>query len=322
MKSTFIPLLFLLMIFSTHISYAQEKSEAQIKIEELKAQKETVREAENKKLKKEIAAINERLKNNEISSEEAEKLVKESSERYALNIKDQLKMIELNIDLIQRNQGQGSADYTDAGQMLLCTGDQAKGNDDNGGVYIGFGGTVMLSGSDELNPYKDVGFSMVFGLSFPSIQLSEKYENLRLILGWELGFQNLSLKNNFILVDESGSTNVVEFPADLENSHFGLTSMNVPVHLEYPLPNDFNVGVGGFLGFKLSSVQTYEYDPNNKFMNVSLHRSYNTNNFLYGVSGYVGWKMLKLNVRYNMNPVFQKSNANGHLLSVGVTIGG
>lgn len=289
------------------------------KIECLEAQKEEIREQEDEKLEKKIARIDKRVEKGELTATEGEELKKEAIQTHGQNIADQVEMIDLNIALIVRNKNDD--DYEEVGNTLYCAVHDHGNDNEDGGFYVGLGAALPFSGSGELDPYKSAGWSFDLGVLVGEFKLSPKNERLRLKPGFDFQWLSLPLDGNQVLVDENNSTNVAVFPENLEYSRFNLWYLNFPVHLEYRLKNDFNVGLGGFFGFKLMSTQEYEYDLNNKFMHISRHRSFNTNNFRYGADVYFGWKDLKLNVRYYINPVFKDSNANTSHLSVGLLFG-
>lgn len=311
-----------IFILSFQTSFSQENGEIsagkQQKIERLEAQKEELREQEDEKLKKKIARIDKGVEKDELTPTEAEELKKEAIQTHEQNIADQVEMIDLNIALIARNKNDDA--YEKVGNTLYCAVHDHWDDNEDGAFYVGLGSNFPLA-SDGLDPYKSAGLSFNFGVLVGEFKLSPKNERLRLKPGIDFHWLNLPLSGNQVLVDENNSTNVMELPENLEYSRFNLFYMNFPVHLEYRLKNDFNVGFGGFFGFKLMSNQDYEYDLNNKFLHISRHRSFNTNNFRYGADVYFGWRKLKLNLRYYINPVFKDSNANTSHLSVGLLFG-
>src|SRR5699024_10600545 len=88
----------------------------------------------------------------------------------------------------------------------------------------------------------------------------------------------------------------------------------------YAIHDKFRGGLGAFFGFKVSSSMIYKYDNNGKFDMVSHQRSYNTHNFLYGVSGYVQYGDFELFARYNLNRIFKSAEVNGNTFVVGIGI--
>src|SRR5699024_4493838 len=85
----------------------------------------------------------------------------------------------------------------------------------------------------------------------------------------------------------------------------------------YSFSNKLKGGIGGFFGFKLFSAMNYKYDKDGKFDDVSHRRSYNTKNFLYGLSGYVQYDFIRLYSRFNLNEMFKAAEVNGQSFVVG-----
>ena len=69
----------------------------------------------------------------------------------------------------------------------------------------------------------------------------------------------------------------------------------------------FRLGVGGYFGARLKSKQILEFDSDNHDFNNKEKGDFNVNNFIYGVSTYIGYKATSLYVKYDLNPMF-KSN--------------
>jgi len=331
--------LLILFLFSSLFVFSQkEKSKEQVKMEELQAQKETITKLEKERLKEKIVSINERLKSNVITEEEAEKLKKAAAEQHALNIENQYDLIDLNIDLIKRNQKDTLANdyYIKAGAILTDT-KRMSAVDSIPSVflaasYVGFGINSVLDQTQDT--YKDIGFSMQVGVRFTTV-FSRKSPEYRLNYGVGLDLNILSIKDNKIFSDAANQAQLVSTPLAIEKSNLVLSNLIFPVHFEYgkidtdyegkrakyDLYSGWNYGIGGFLGTKLSSGHGFKYSDDGEDVSVSIQRKYNTENFLYGLSAYAGYGMFKLNVKYHLNSIFKSSNANGNILMVGVLLG-
>lgn len=328
----------LLLCCSVAVFAQEKKSKTQVKIEELQAQKQTITQLEKEKLKKKVVAINDRLKVKTITIEEAEELKKKAAEQHAMNIENQYDLIDLNIDLIQRNQNDtiSKNSYIDVGAILTDTKRMSAVDSIPkvffAGSYLGLGINSVLDQTQKA--YKDIGFYGVFGLKFTNV-LSRKSPEYRLNYGLEFMFNNLSIKGDRLFNDEAKEAQLIETSVNLDRSSFNLVNLVLPIHLEfgktkidysgnqaaYDLYTDWNYGIGGFLGTKLASSQSLKYEDEGEDVTKTIQRPFNTENFLYGLSAYAGYGPLKLNVRYHLNSIFKNSNANGNILSVGLLIG-
>ncbi len=93
----------------------------------MKTRKKLVNLEEKEQLKAEVEAINLRLENGEISTEEAENLKKEYAEKRALNIENKMAIIDNKIELLKRNEeGDVELDVNSSGYYLRIGGTEAE----------------------------------------------------------------------------------------------------------------------------------------------------------------------------------------------------
>ncbi|PZD77696.1 hypothetical protein DNG35_07615 [Mesonia sp. K7] len=326
------------MLTSSVLWSQVEKPKAQIKIEELQAQKETVEKLEKEKLKLKVKTINERLEAREISQEKADELKQEAAKLHAMNIENQYDLIDLNIDLIKRNQSESLAQdfYIDIGAVLTDT-KKMSALDSIPRVffpntYVGLGISTVANQSQDA--YENVGFNFFAGVKFTTV-FSRASPEYRLNYGLELTSNIVGIKDSKIFVNQANQAELVESPIELDRSSFSLVNLVVPVHFEfgktkidysedramYDLNSDWNYGIGGFLGVKIGFSQSFKYEDEGETVRQSIQRPYNTEDFLYGLSAYAGYGPLKLNIRYHLNSIFENSNANGNMLSAALIIG-
>jgi hypothetical protein len=125
---------------------------------------------------------------------------------------------------------------------------------------------------------------------------------------------------------------MVEF--DLEKSKFRMDNLIFPVHLQFGnskttvLDNgnkrftdqDFKVGFGGFVGFNLRNTQKLKFDDGRRDEKLKQRDDFNTNNLLYGLSAFVGWKTVAIFAQYNLNPIFSNNVRDLNNFQVGVRL--
>ncbi|MFD2434782.1 hypothetical protein ACFSO9_15340 [Mesonia maritima] len=145
----------------------------ELKVEKLEAQKEEVKKLEKEKLKKEVEAINNQLSEGDISEVKAAELKKAAAEKRALNIENQLTIIDQNIELLQRNKEEIAEDsdnyYTSMEYMEF---EETKVYDSvpkrtTSGPILAFGlnNTIIDGQSLDDSPYK-IGGSRFFELGY------------------------------------------------------------------------------------------------------------------------------------------------------------
>ena len=106
----------------------------------------------------------------------------------------------------------------------------------------------------------------------------------------------------------------------------------VPVHFEfgpstktetsrtirYDTDGKIKLGLGGYAGFNIGERQKLKYSIDGDKQKDKLKSSYNTNDFVYGLSGYLGWGGATLYAKYDLNPIFQDPNIELHNFSLGL----
>ena len=155
---------------------------------------------------------------------------------------------------------------------------------------------------------------------------------LRLKYGFSFQFNGLKPIDNQIFVDTGEETVLEEFPVNLDKSKFRMDNLVFPVHFElgpskkiekedyfrYSTRNYIKVGLGGYAGFNLGTRQKLKYEEDGERVKEKLKGGYNTNNFIYGLSGYIGWRNTALYIKYDLNTIFKDNPVEQHNVSLGL----
>ena len=122
------------------------------------------------------------------------------------------------------------------------------------------------------------------------------------------------------------------FP-DWFGSRFRNVYLTAPVHLEFDFTKSktnaegktifkthesVRFGIGGYLGIRVKSKQILEYDENGHDITVKEKGGFNTNDFIYGVSTYLGYGATSLYLKYDLNPLFKENAVKQNNISLGV----
>jgi len=322
----------------------QVNSDIDLKIENLEKQKDQVERSEKQKLKKEVEAINQRLKENEISEQEAEGLKKAAAEKRAMNIENQLDIIDANIALLKRNS------ITEDGEEVVDTYyrrlDYLKYNENEeeqedydsipkrttSGFSMAFGLNNALIDGQSLDdsPYK-IGGSRFFeiGYEFETVLTTSGFARLRYGLSFQ--FNGLKADDNLYFVEDGDQTYLEEFPFDVDKAKLRMDNLVIPLHFEfgprtltygekgaYYDTSNFKIGVGGYAGVNLNTIQKLKYEEDGNNRKTKFSQSYNTSNFIYGVSAYIGYDTWALYAKYDLNPIFKDNAVEQNNISIGV----
>ncbi len=318
-------------------------------LETLEASKTAIINEEKDLLKDEVENINKRLENSEISETEAEQLKQAAAEKHALNIENRLAIIDNKIALIERNSSVEVIDDDDRTTLSIGFG----GKDKDGFIYFGtkykeriydrrttsdfvlaFGLNNAIGDGQSLN---DSNFK-VGGSRFAEIgwawktRVFKETNWLRIKYGFSFQFNGLKPTDNRFFVDTGDMTELQTFDGDLDKSKFRMDNLVVPVHFEfgpskkiekdtyfrYDSHNQIKVGLGGYAGLNLGARQKLKFDEDGESVKQKLKANYNTNNVIYGLSGYIGWRGTALYVKYDLNPIFKNNNTDLRNVSLGL----
>jgi hypothetical protein len=330
-----------------------QKTNNQLKIESLEDIKEIIQKEERDFLKKEVEDINQRLDNGEITKEKAEELKQEAAQRRALNIENRIAIIDNRIELLKRNaEGYDTQDGDDSGYIGISFGTdddsfksfRIKNSHHRYRKYdkrttsafvfaMGINNTIS-DGSSLGDTYE------VMGSGFEELGWAWKtrvFDNsnaVRFRYGFSFQWNKLSPKNNQYFVQNGDLTTLEEFPSDLRQSSFRVTNLVFPIHFEfgpskkierenyfrYSTRDRFKIGIGGYAGFNIGTKQKLRYKVDGDRVKEKISRDYNTSDFVYGLSGYIGVDDVSLYVKYDLNPFFKDQAFDQRNISIGIRL--
>jgi len=325
---------------------AQEKTYFE-KVEELEQQKKEIIKEEKEALKKEVENINQRLEAKKITREEAEQLKEEAAKKRALNIENRIAIIDNKIALLSRNEDtsdweevEDSASYIGLfgnGKVLNISSERSRNKYDRRTttdlvLAVGFN-NALQEGQDLNNSDFKVAGSRFFELGIAwKTRVFQNSNWLRFKYGVSFQFNGLKPTDNRYFVVDGDETLLVEHEFELDKSKYRMDNLVVPIHFEfgpsrkvesersvrYYTNNKLKIGIGGYAGFNLGDRQKLKYDEEGEGIKRKLKGDYNTNEFIYGLSGYIGWGGTAAYVKYDLNTIFKEPNAELHNFSVGL----
>ncbi|QLG44418.1 porin family protein [Costertonia aggregata] len=335
---------------------SQESKKVKSKIEVLEELKTKITEQEKNALKIEVEGINERLEDGQISPDEAKTLKETAAKKRALNIENRLAIVNNKIELLQRNGNElVELESDDVSKIEIDFGSN-DGEEKLFGIKwvnkerkydikydrrtysdlviaVGLNNAIIEGQSLEDTPYK-VGGSRFFEMGWQWRTRVFKNSNfMRFNYGFSFQFNGLKPKGNqYFVAAENGQTELQEFEFDLRKSKLRMDNLVFPVHFEfgpsklrktenkirYSLKDNFRIGVGGYGGFNLGTRQKLKYDRNGDNVKDKLKRGYNTSDFVYGLSAYVGYDGVLLYAKYDLNPIFRDAVVEQRNISLGL----
>lgn len=301
-------------------------------------EKEKIIKEEKDQLRLAIEGINYRLEKEMITAETAARQKAAAAEKHALNIENRINILANEMEIRERNkEHQNYLSLFDDGRVVnfnykkrtKWVYDRRTSSD----LVLAVGFNNALTKDQSLN---DSEFRLA-GSRFLELGVAWKtrvFDNsnfLRIKYGFSFQFNGLKPTGNRYFVEDGNLTLLEEFPIDLEKSKFRMDNLVFPVHFEfgpsrktetenyirYSTNNKFKIGVGGFAGFNIGERQKLKYN-NGEDVKEKLKGDYNTNDFVYGLSGYLSFGSTALYAKYDLNPIFKSPNPELHNISLGL----
>ena len=327
----------LFSLFNQQVIAQEEHQKSKEEI--LESKREEIIKSEKEKLKWKVENINKRLEEGEITSEEAESLKKEAAELHAKNIENRIAIMENKMELDDRNDGTRTyIAIGDDGKVLsFRVNEQRERRYDKrttSDIVLAAGFNNALSDGQSLNASDfKIGGSRFFEIGWAwKTRVFDNSNWLRVKYGFSFMFDGLKPTNNRYYVQEGEDVFLDEFEYDLDKSKFRMDKLVAPIHFEfgpssktesknylrYSTHGKFKIGLGGYAGFNIGERQKLKYKIDGDKQKDKLKGDYNTNDFVYGLSGYLGWGGATVYAKYDLNPIFKDPNIELHNFSIGL----
>lgn len=154
-----------------------------------------------------------------------------------------------------------------------------------------------------------------------NLQLSDS----KAAFAFGLGFSNHNMYGDFVIKDvKADSIVLTPIPSSVSysKSKMSLTSLDLPLELKLKLDNGVKFGIGFKIGWIISSKTKYKGDIDDvehKTKDIGINQ---LENFAYGATVRVGYKIVNVFCNYQISKVFQTGKGPDKLypISVGLTI--
>ncbi|MFD1604008.1 hypothetical protein ACFSJW_09130 [Flavobacterium artemisiae] len=303
---------------------------------------EKITKEEKETLKQEIEAVNVQLSEGKITQEQADKRKKELAEARAVIIEEKVTLAqnELN-DLVQKKvdgkiKEDSSRVYMIRWKDIKHHKDSIRGEKRTTSQFVFAMGlnNMLADGKLQDANYRFMGSHFYeWGFTYNS-RLMKNDNLLHAKYGLSLMYNNIRPTNNRSFVVDGDQTNLVENTINLNESRFRNVYLVAPVHLEFdftrPIEKNgktyfkthksFRFGIGGYAGINVKSKQILKFEEEDLKYKTTIKGDYNVNNFIYGLSSYIGYRDLSLYFKYDLNPLFQNNLVKENNISLGLRL--
>lgn len=303
---------------------------------------EKITKDEKAALKIKVEEINVALEKNQIKKEDADKKKLDLATVSANNIEklvgeQQLKLSQLVQDKVN---GKVTADNKSKRSISIEFKNAKKDSCTYNGerrttsqfVFAAGLNNVVTDGSTANSDFKTWG-SHFYEFGFTGNYRMLKTNNLlHLKYGLSFMWNNLRPSNNRAFFVNGDSTTLATATEALDESRLRNVYLVFPLHLEFDFSpaksnngksyfkshESVRIGLGGFVGTNLGTKQYIETKLNGHWTETVTDSDWNTNNFIYGLSTYIGYKSTSLYLKYDLNPLFRNNTIKQNNVSLGV----
>ncbi|WP_026977071.1 hypothetical protein [Flavobacterium tegetincola] len=299
-------------------------------------------------LKKDVEEVNVQLENRSISIAEADEKKKVLAEVRAKNIENRVAIYqkELN-ELVQLKVNGTIADNdtlkTKGGFKIIWdpkfstkkdTLSQKKGEARTTSQFVFATGinNLVTDGAVANSDFRYMGSHFYeWGVTW-NTRIAKENNLLHFKYGVSVMYNNLRATDNRYFVDNGTTTDLEVNPVNMKDSRFRNVNLVVPMHLEFDFSGktvkdgktsfrtheSVRFGIGGFAGVNLKSKQIIKYDIDGYKSREVTKGDFNANDFVYGVSTYIGYKSTSLYLKYDLSPLFEDNAIDQNNISLGI----
>ena len=329
---------------------AQETAQTfEFKAKEIALKIEKITNEEKQALKELIEAVNLKLEKGTINKQQADEQKMKLATASANNIESRLTLEEAKLTQLVKDKVEGKLAVSDTVSKhkrksisIFYDGNKEKDSvKDNKSEKRTTSQFVFAAGFNNLVTNEQVAKSdfRYFGSHFYEwgITSNTRILNTSNLLHFKYGFSvmynNLRPTQQRIFVENNNQTALQASGIELKDSRFKNVNLVVPIHFEldfsknkmkddkpfFKSHDSFRIGFGGFAGVNLKSKQYIEFhDLSDNHVRQISKGNYNTNDFVYGLSTYIGYKATSLYLKYDLNPLFTDNPIKQNNVSLGL----
>lgn len=347
MKNFTLYLVILIFLFVSKV-LGQETFESKAK--KIANKIEKVTKEEKAALKEEVEAVNVQLSEGKITQEQADKRKKELAEARATIIEEKVTEAQNELNDLVQQKVDGKIKEGDSimkhGLVIRWNDelwrDSKKGKDSIRGekrttsqfVFAMGLNNMMVDGKLQDSNYSFIGSHFYeWGFTYNS-RLLKNDNLLHAKYGLSLMYNNIRPTDNRSFVVNGDQTVLETNPVNLDESRFRNVYIVLPLHLEFDFTKSqvsngktyfrthksFRFGIGGYAGINVKSKQILKYDQDDLDYKTTIKGDYNVNNFIYGLSSYIGYREFSLYAKYDLNPLFQNNLVKENNISLGIRV--
>lgn len=149
-----------------------------------------------------------------------------------------------------------------------------------------------------------------FGM-IKDVRLGSQESNVLLEFGVTYLRNRFRLDRSVVLISDSGRDGGFEsFENNTSNVRINNSFITIPINLVIGRRKNLSLGVGGYAGYRMSTVQKLFYVENNEDIEMKRSGDYNINDWLYGAQVSLSFKNITLIGKYHLSNFFENKTGN------------
>ncbi len=323
-----------LLCLTTAQLTAQENQSFEQRASAIAANIDRITAQERDSLKIEVDAVNQKLENGQLTETQAETQRQQYAQKRAKNIETRVAAEQEKLTQLVQDKVDGKVDnnknkkfrwtFKHGFEEEASTQDTAKTKEvdykrtTSWFLFAAGINRLAVDGDIDHSNFKESSEFYEWGFTF-NTRILKNNNLLHARYGLSLQYNNLRLKNNQVFTVENGQTLAVASGLNLDMSRFRYVNLVVPVHLEFdlgpkkvngdktyfPVQSGVRIGIGGYGGFNVKEKQILKYqDELGNDVKQKTKGGYNVNDFVYGLSAYIGYGDISLYAKYDMQSLF------------------
>jgi len=302
---------------------------------------ETITKQQKDSLKMEVEGVNLQLEGNQITQAQADAKKQEFAEKRAKIIEDKVAIEEQKLSDLVKDKVDGNVRndrnafvirFNNTMKCDTCKVKERVYKRTTSQLVFALGvNRAMADGKADAN-YKWRSDFYEWGVSW-NTRLAKNNNLLHAKYGLSLQYNNLRADNDRVFAIDGNKTILVDAGRNIDVARLRYVNLVVPAHLEFdftkkkmngdktyfPSQRSLRVGLGGYAGVNVKEKQIVKYrNDNGNDVKDKTKGDYNVNDFVYGVSGYIGYRDISLYAKYDLQPIFANNEIDQNNLSLGI----
>lgn len=181
-------------------------------------------------------------------------------------------------------------------------------------IYFNFGlnglNQVEKNAISSLNPEINSAKSWFWTIGFKRpIRLSKSNDKVKLFYGLDYNENTYSIENSLRLYNNGNNVPTFITVDSLSNNNkLKIGYIRIPLELNFSFGRKYSLGLGGFVGYRVLSVQKFNYRKGGENIDELRYGKFGLNDWCYGGTASVGYGFFKVIGSYNFSNLLKTNS--------------